>query len=174
MKKIILTVFAILGSLALLAESPAPAQQKTATPSPSVTPLKFSLWKGLEWPDGKVYGLSIGFPAACPEPSEIVYGVDVSIFSTAPVKGVEVSGLSMSKDSSGVQFGLAGNITEKFGGLQAGIYNEYKNSKGMQFGIINRSTTSNGLQLGILNIMDNGFLPVFPIINFPKSWSCSK
>ena len=77
-------------------------------------------------------------------------------FSTATVKGVDMTGLSISKGSAEIQFGLVGNINEDFGGLQAGLYSEYKDSKGLlQFGIINRSTTSGGLQIGILNIMDN-------------------
>ena len=37
-----------------------------------------------------------------------------------------------------------------------------------QLGIINITTKLRGFQLGFINIAENGFLPVFPIFNFPK------
>lgn len=38
----------------------------------------------------------------------------------------------------------------------------------VQVGFVNIATKLEGFQLGILNIAENGFLPVFPIFNFPK------
>lgn len=37
-----------------------------------------------------------------------------------------------------------------------------------QLGFINIATELKGFQLGFINIAENGFLPVFPIFNFPK------
>lgn len=37
-----------------------------------------------------------------------------------------------------------------------------------QIGAVNITTELKGFQLGFINIAENGFLPVFPIFNFPK------
>ena len=38
-----------------------------------------------------------------------------------------------------------------------------------QIGFVNVTNRITGFQFGFLNIADNGFLPVFPIFNFPKN-----
>ena len=38
----------------------------------------------------------------------------------------------------------------------------------VQLGVVNVTRNIRGVQIGFLNIADNGFLPVFPIFNFPK------
>jgi hypothetical protein len=38
-----------------------------------------------------------------------------------------------------------------------------------QVGFINVTKQITGFQFGFLNIAENGFLPVFPIFNFPKN-----
>lgn len=39
----------------------------------------------------------------------------------------------------------------------------------VQLGFLNVTTKLKGVQIGFLNIADNGFLPIFPIFNFPKN-----
>ena len=43
------------------------------------------------------------------------------------------------------------------------------NSSTVQLGFINATKKIRGFQFGFVNIAENGFLPVFPIFNFPKN-----
>ena len=67
------------------------------------------------------------------------------------------------------------NAAEQNYGLQAGVFNldnscdkKYKNEKkpfcGIQMGLIN---VGGGIQIGFLNYNPKGFVPCFPILNFP-------
>jgi hypothetical protein len=38
-----------------------------------------------------------------------------------------------------------------------------------QIGFVNVTNEIKSFQFGFLNIADNGFLPIFPIVNFPKN-----
>jgi hypothetical protein len=51
--------------------------------------------------------------------------------------------------------------------IDIGALNMAKESTA-QIGAINIATKLTGFQLGFINIAENGFLPVFPIFNFPK------
>jgi hypothetical protein len=42
-------------------------------------------------------------------------------------------------------------------------------SSGAQIGFLNMTERLTGFQFGFLNMAENGFLPVFPIFNFPKN-----
>lgn len=59
------------------------------------------------------------------------------------------------------------NIADGSTLIDTGALNMSKESTA-QLGIINITTKLRGLQLGFINIAENGFLPVFPIFNFPK------
>ena len=41
-------------------------------------------------------------------------------------------------------------------------------SSSAQLGFLNITKKLTGVQIGFLNIAENGFLPMFPIFNFPK------
>jgi hypothetical protein len=43
-----------------------------------------------------------------------------------------------------------------------------------QIGFINVTKEIKGFQFGFLNIAENGFLPVFPVFNFPKTATTTK
>jgi hypothetical protein len=59
------------------------------------------------------------------------------------------------------------NIAEGTTMVDIGGFNMAKSSTA-QVGFINVAEEIKGFQLGFLNMAENGFLPVFPIFNFPK------
>ena len=144
--------------------------------------LRVSIWpKTLSWPKTEqINGLSIGLPSSYGMPP--VNGVDFSFiwgdsqvvngFKTAPVstgayfEGVQFAVISNTDDVRGIDFAII-NYSESMRGIQFAIYNDTETLKGVQFGIVNHTgTIGKGVQFGIINIMENGFLPIFPFINF--------
>jgi hypothetical protein len=60
------------------------------------------------------------------------------------------------------------NMTEANSAIDIGGLSMSKKSK-TQIGIINFTNEIESLQIGFLNFADNGFFPVFPFFNYPKS-----
>jgi hypothetical protein len=68
--------------------------------------------------------------------------------------------------TSGANIGFV-NITDGFSSADiSGI--GISNRSNVQFGFVNITKKIEKFQFGFLNIAENGFLPVFPIFNFPK------
>ncbi len=150
----------------------------------STSLLRISIWpKKLSWPKSSmITGVSLGLPSSYGVP--LVTGADLSLmwgnslnvkgFKAAPVctgaklDGIQAAVYNRTDDFSGGELGLI-NIAEDLTGIQLGVYNKTEAGKGgAQLGIVNFARSSNGgVQFGIVNIMKNGFLPVFPIFNFP-------
>ena len=162
----------------LSAYSEAPAQSPMQSPvaqAPKVPkgtsgsiPLRFCFLPNVwYWPEGlDVHGLNIGLPISYGE-GEKVYGWDLALIAsmTEGVKGLQTSIVNKGYEATGGEIAIV-NFAQKLTGFQLGGVNSQTSSDAVQIGIINLSQKSNGLQLGLLNIMDNGFLPVFPLINF--------
>jgi hypothetical protein len=169
MTKKILAILTIIISVTALAKT----QATTSISAPSTsTPVRFSFWPNVwQWPKGvNVYGWSLGLPDSYDTGNVYVAGVDMALFrSSSNVKGLQMAGGNIGKNSAGVQIGIA-NMYENFNGAQIGLYDESKNSTGLQLGAVNKATSSKNMQIGVINMMDDGFFPVFPIINFPKKW----
>lgn len=66
---------------------------------------------------------------------------------------------------SGLQAGLFNSVTHDVSGFQLGLFNMADDTMGIQIGLINRTTSMQGLQIGLVNIIDDGPLTFFPIIN---------
>ncbi|HJO94875.1 MAG TPA: hypothetical protein QF753_15865 [Victivallales bacterium] len=131
------------------------------------TPFKFCFWPGAGIPlTEKVDGGCIGIVTY-----GNVDGIDLGIISlTKKVSGGKVAIITNGEKARGIELGIA-NFQNHMSGFQAGIYNRSTNLRsGAQLGIVNRSNRGNGMQFGIVNIMENGFVRVFPFINFPKDW----
>lgn len=176
MTKKILTILSIIVASSVFAETQSTANQPVTTQQSATasisTPVRFSFWpKVWQWPKSvNVYGLSLGLPDSYDTNNVYVAGLDIAILrSSSDVKGLQIASGNIGKNSDGVQVGIA-NMYENFNGVQIGLYDETKDSAGVQIGAVNRATTSKNLQIGVINMMDNGFFPVFPIVNFPKSW----
>lgn len=69
-------------------------------------------------------------------------------------------------DFRGLQTGLFNNVGGRLSGVQLGVANATETGAGFQLGVINRAASMQGLQFGLLNFNSNGFLPLFPILNF--------
>lgn len=95
-------------------------------------------------------------------------GLELGVFSCCDmVSGVQFGLIScLSKNLSGVQLGFFHNYSTKFEGLQLGFVNRAdEQPSGLQLGFLNFSK-KDGVQIGFLNFKKDGFLPIFPIINF--------
>ena len=68
--------------------------------------------------------------------------------------------------TSGVNVGFV-NITEDYSAVDIGGLSISDKSKA-QISFVNITQELEGLQIGFLNVAPNGFLPVFPVFNFPK------
>jgi hypothetical protein len=69
--------------------------------------------------------------------------------------------------STGVNAAML-NLTEGMSGIDVGALNISAQSN-TQIGILNQTGKINNVQIGLLNIAENGFYPVFPFFNYPKS-----
>jgi len=121
----------------------------------TITPIRICLWpKKWQWPKSdSVWGLNLGIGNSIGN-NNYVAGVDLAYLSfTNNVYGLQASAVNVSTGSRGVQIGLWNQGTEDTSGMQIGIINVAQ--KG-----------SKQLQIGLWNGLGNGFLPVFPIINF--------
>ena len=160
-------LFFVLLTFMFFAQSNVFSANGAASKETPTTPFKFCFWPNFGIPLTKdVHGGCIGIMNY-----GNVRGIDLGIVSlTENVNGGKIAIITNGKDVDGVELGIA-NFQKTMSGFQAGIYNRSTTfNAGGQLGIINRSDNSDGMQFGIINIMKNGFLKVFPFINFPKKW----
>ena len=68
---------------------------------------------------------------------------------------------------SGVNIGIV-NMADGYTMVDLGGVNVSKQST-VQLGFLNVTKRLTGFQFGFLNLAENGFLPMFPIFNFPKN-----
>ena len=66
----------------------------------------------------------------------------------------------------GLMYGFVNWADAEMKGLELGFVNCAANLNGVQFGLVNWAKAGYGLQIGLINIFGDGFLPVFPFINF--------
>lgn len=129
------------------------------------TPLRLCLLPEIAVPvNWNVYGINFGVITGNFDP-QTVAGIDIAFMSTTSVEGLQASLANINSDSKGLQ--VAGvNVCDNFAGVQLGIFNSVNDSSYFQLGLCNESSKSKGFQIGLINLMDNGFLPFFPIFNF--------
>jgi hypothetical protein len=68
---------------------------------------------------------------------------------------------------SGANIGFV-NIADGYTMVDLGGLN-VSNGSSVQLGFLNVTKKLKGVQIGFLNLAENGFLPMFPFFNFPKS-----
>ncbi|WP_200883198.1 hypothetical protein [Candidatus Francisella endociliophora] len=73
--------------------------------------------------------------------------------------------VNLTTDTTGLNWSAV-NISTKNSSADIGLVNIAGSTTLFQFGFINVTGHIGGLQIGLLNFAKNGFLPVFPIINF--------
>ncbi len=149
----------------------------------AMTPIRFCVFPEVAIPgSANVYGLNFGLVTGNKIPAQKIYGLDLAALgSVAKMDGFQTSLFCcMSKGSNSVQL-AAVNVGDDFGGVQVGCFNGTaedskavqvgavngsSKSESVQIGIINAAEKSECVQVGLINIMDNGFIPVCPILNF--------
>ncbi len=106
-----------------------------------------------------------------------VNGVRLSILhgKNQSIRGLDLGLLSLSETSnlSGLSLVLGmGKVTgEMSGGAAISLINVHTGrDRGLNAAFVNRiHDGENAVDIGFVNIAENGFLPVFPIFNFPKN-----
>ena len=98
-------------------------------------------------------------------------GIDIGLINmtTGSVEGVQWGGVGVAGgDFTGAQINVGANITKgTMTGVQAGFVNVTGHGHGVMIGIVNQAQTMKGLQIGLINIIkQDGFMPVFPIVNW--------
>lgn len=82
-------------------------------------------------------------------------------------KGLNAAFVNKVNNADGAMNLAMVNIADGHTLIDMGALNMAKESTA-QLGIINIATKLRGFQFGFINIAENGFLPVFPVFNFPK------
>ncbi|HBM16720.1 MAG TPA: hypothetical protein DD381_10320 [Lentisphaeria bacterium] len=128
---------------------------------------------------GCVYGMEFSPFVAC---SDYVEGIQMSFIKNDSLQfyGFRMSTVNISREkSSGFQMAIANLNKDKAEGFDLGFINNTKNEMaGLQMGMANLATRPKfqigiinyamdyGIQIGGFNIIQNGWLPFFPGINF--------
>jgi hypothetical protein len=163
MKKL-LGVTVLMGCLVWVA----PPTSAAAKEYPS-GPFRICFWPRVwYWPAHQnIYGLSLGLGTYnSKDPGTIVGGLDLSFVSmTDRLDGVRLTLVSKAETLNGVELAFA-NLSNKVNGAQISAVNMTSESNFFQLGLLNQSTKGKGVQVGLINIMDNGFFPIFPIVNW--------
>lgn len=108
------------------------------------------------WGIGKVTGRSSGLASAF---------VNVHTGEDSGMNAAFINSVATMKN--GLNLGFI-NVTDGFSNVDISGMAISAESK-VQVGFINVTSKITGFQIGFLNFAENGFFPVFPIFNFPKS-----
>ncbi len=146
--------------------------------SDNTTGIQASLWNMVR--DSQI-GIGMGVANTA---GKNMYGLQLGIFNQTGLK-VDEEILNTHGSGNGAQIGWLNLSQAAFKGLQLGIINLSDSLfHGIQIGLINSDKDpeyfaeflsgnkkpydgrDSGLQIGVLNFNENGFLPIFPLINF--------
>lgn len=97
----------------------------------------------------------------------VVYGVRAGLtYSTcATVYGVGLEPVSWcSGDMAGFHCSLYSSLNRGYG-LQLGVWNQASSFAGLQLGLVNVCDSCSGVQIGLVNMIEDGPIPVLPIVN---------
>ena len=132
---------------------------------------------------GRVYGMEPSFIYSGTNYIGGAQGAWIGAAISRRVDGIQAAGgVCISKEVNGLMASLV-NINEKMMGFQPGFINVTGELTGFQMGFVNvakeeclgfqmgcvnysKSSGDGCFQLGALNFIKDGWLPVFPIINF--------
>jgi hypothetical protein len=107
---------------------------------------------GFGWVEGEMQGIQFNYVANIGRSS--VEGGQLGLFNLAGA------------GSTGLQWGAVNFVEADLMGVQLGLFDYAAEFSGLQFGLVNFTENLSGVQIGLINIAKNGFLPVFPIVNF--------
>ncbi len=129
-------------------------------------------------PETMVMGLRLNLVAS---ENQDMMGLDLGIWSKsvkmdalqvnlvnlveADFDGINVGLFNQMGSVSGVQAGLFNHVRYDINGVQAGVFNRADDVNGLQIGLINRTVSLRGIQVGLVNLLEEGPLTFFPIVN---------
>jgi hypothetical protein len=187
MKQVILTFLCLFFAAPALAQAGDPAAFQFAMPglrapdNPSVSGFRLSFLQGK---NVNMSGLDFGLLSMSETENRsglsLIFGVSKTTGRSTGCNGGlivthdgEANGLNAAfinrvrTMKSGANLGFI-NITDGFSSVDiSGV--GISNRSNVQLGFVNITKTIDSFQFGFLNIAENGFLPVFPIFNFPKN-----
>jgi hypothetical protein len=182
MKRMILVLSLLLFSEAALAETSFQfaAPNLRAPDDPKVSGIRFAVIHG---ENESVRGVDLGF-ISLSETADL-YGLSL-VFGVGKLSG-DMSGWAcgLVNVHSGKDVGLNGAFVNRINTLERGanvgfvnVANGYtmldlggvnvSDRSSVQLGFLNVTRELTGFQFGFLNVAENGFLPTFPIFNFPR------
>ena len=94
-------------------------------------------------------------------------GCQIGWFLRSSVRGAQIGGITYNpceRDEACLNLGVL-NWGLKHG-VQVGAFNRTGEGNPLQIGVFNFTADGNPVQIGLLNYNPNGFLPVFPFVNF--------
>jgi hypothetical protein len=182
-KRLALSIFIILfGSSTAFAETPFQfaAAGLQAPRDPDVRGMRMVLLYGK---NQNVEGLDLGFAAVSEAVNQSGFSFNLGVSQvTGTSKGLASSLVNVHSGQDagfnaafinlvntideGVNVGFL-NMTDKFSNVDVGGLS-LSDQSNVQLGFINVTKKINKIQIGFLNFAENGFLPFFPIFNFPK------
>lgn len=94
-------------------------------------------------------------------------GVRVNLVNLADYhfSGIEVGLLNHDDAVSGLTVGLFNTVDGDASGMQIGVFNKANAMTGLQIGLFNQAVTLRGVQIGVINLVDDGPLTFFPVLN---------
>lgn len=106
---------------------------------------------GVSWVTQEMYGLSSAL---------------VNVHSSSD-RGLNAAFINLTRTmENGMNFGFV-NVADEYTMIDFGGFN-MSDSSTAQIGFLNITRELKSFQFGFLNMAENGFLPIFPIFNFPK------
>ena len=152
-----------------------------AVAAPSWTPLQIGIAGGVcqVFPEETaVIGLRLNLIASR---NDAVTGIDAGIVSAGGdiqgvranlvnladyhFSGIEVGILNHDDAVSGLTVGLFNTVDGDASGMQLGVFNKANAMTGLQIGLFNQAVTLRGVQIGVINLVDDGPLTFFPVLN---------
>jgi hypothetical protein len=147
-----------------------------------MTPLQIGIWgpKVQLFPEQtKVIGLRLnllmsdnqdvtGFDLGLASKSTQMKAIQVNLVNVVREEfdGVSLGLFNQAGSVAGIQAGLLfNNVRHDLSGFQLGLFNVADDVAGIQVGLINRTVSMRGLQIGVVNIIEDGPIGFFPIIN---------
>lgn len=131
------------------------------TQSTYSSPVAFSLFDPVQWPGRANSVTGVRFNVFYAEHRNLT-GIDLGLFLPINRVSRDMTGVQwgiyngVDRHGGGIQFGAINYVGQDFTGLQYGIGNiSYGKVKGVQLGLYNQASAVSGLQFGALNVTDS-------------------
>ena len=111
----------------------------------------------------EVMGFDLGFAGR----AERMDAIQLNLYNEVRTEfnGAVLGAFNQMGSMTGVQAGLFNVVTHDVNGFQLGLFNVADDVTGFQVGLINRTVSLRGIQLGLINLIEQGPITFFPILN---------